>query len=240
MTSPNNHSRQDVGVIIQNVRQFLDYAKGLGCKGVPLSEDSARALERWTGHSTLETLGMIRKDLGDCCRCRLGEGRKNIVFGEGNPEARLVLVGEAPGFEEDVKAKPFVGPAGQLLTRILKAINLERKAVYICNIVKCRPPRNRNPRPDEIACCLPFLERQIRAIGPKLICTLGTFATQTLLQTDDPISRLRGNFHTYQGIPLLPTYHPAFLLRNPEKKRDVWEDVQKLQFAYEQSAYEKL
>jgi len=240
MTSPNNHPSQDVGVIIQNVRQYLEYAKALGgCEGVPLSEASVRALEGWTGQSVVETLDMIRKDLGDCRRCKLAEGRKNIVFGDGNPRARLVLVGEGPGFEEDVKGKPFVGPAGQLLTKILKAINLDRKAVYICNIVKCRPPENRNPKPDEIVCCLPFLKRQIGAIGPEFICTLGTFATQTLLQTDEPISRLRGSFHTYQGIPLLPTYHPAFLLRNPDRKRDVWEDVQKLQLAYEQSTYEK-
>jgi DNA polymerase len=196
-------------------------------------------LEGWIGQSAVETLDKIRTDLGDCRRCRLADGRKNIVFGDGATRARLVLVGEGPGFEEDVKGIPFVGPAGQLLTRILKAINLEREAVYICNIVKCRPPGNRNPKPDEIACCLPFLKRQIRAIGPEIICTLGTFATQTLLQTDEPISRLRGHFHTYEGIALLPTYHPAFLLRNPDRKRDVWEDVQKLQSAYGRPAYEK-
>jgi DNA polymerase len=130
---------------------------------------------------------------------------------------------------------PFVGQAGQLLTRILGAINLTRKEVYICNIIKCRPPGNRNPEPEEIAACMPFLRRQIRAIQPRLICALGTFAAQTLLQTDTPISRLRGRFHTYADIDVLPTYHTAFLLRNPGKKRDVWQDMQKLQEAYEKA-----
>jgi DNA polymerase len=143
-------------------------------------------------------------------------------------------VGEGPGYEEDLHGLPFVGQAGQLLTKILKAIHLEREDVYIGNIIKCRPPKNRNPEPEEIAACLPFLQRQIRAIRPKLICALGTFAAQTLLQTQTPISRLRGHFQAYEGIPVLPTYHPAFLLRNPAKKRDVWEDMQKLQAAYEQ------
>lgn len=234
-----NHPIQDVDGLSRNIRSYLDYAKGLGFKGVPLSEASVRTLQGWTDQCVVETLDMIRHDLRDCRRCRLAEGRKNIVFGDGAPEARLVLVGEGPGFEEDVKGIPFVGAAGQLLAKILKAINLERKAVYICNVVKCRPPGNRNPKPDEIASCLPFLKRQIKAIGPEFICTLGAFATQTLLQTDEPISRLRGRFHVYEGIPLLPTYHPAFLLRNPDRKRDVWEDVQKLQSAYEQRAYEK-
>ena len=226
--------------ITDSVSQYLMYVKGMGLKGVPLSAASHKVLERWLNPSPIETLGvaretlgMVRKNLGNCRRCRLHKGRRHIVFGAGNPEARLVLVGEGPGYEEDVKGLPFVGPAGQLLTKILEAIDLKRQDVYICNIVKCRPPENRNPRPDEIGRCLPFLKRQITAIGPDLICTLGTFATQTLLKTDKPISRLRGKFHTYEGIQVLPTYHPAFLLRNPEKKRQVWEDVQKLQAAYE-------
>ena len=219
--------------ITGRVKSWLEYAKGLGFQGVPLSRASATALERWLDPSPIDPLEVVRKDLGDCRRCRLYRGRKNIVFGAGNPKARLVLVGEGPGFEEDVKGTPFVGPAGKLLTKILEAIDLKRQEVYICNIVKCRPPQNRNPQPDEIDCCLPFLKRQIKAIMPDLICTLGTFATQTLLKTDKPISRLRGTFHVYEGIPVLPTYHPAFLLRNPEKKRQVWEDVQKLQAAYE-------
>jgi uracil-DNA glycosylase family 4 len=170
--------------------------------------------------------------LGDCRRCRLANERTCIVFGEGDPRAKLVFVGEGPGFEEDRQGKPFVGAAGQLLTRIIEAIKLSRSQVYICNIIKCRPPENRNPMPDEIKCCSPFLERQIAAIQPDFICALGTFAAQTLLQTATPISRLRGRFHQYRGIKVLPTYHPAYLLRNPDKKRDVWEDMKMLMKEY--------
>jgi DNA polymerase len=140
----------------------------------------------------------------------------------------LVFVGEGPGYEEDRQGEPFVGAAGQLLTKIIQAMNLTRDQVYICNIIKCRPPGNRNPKADEIQTCSPFLVRQLKAIAPEFIVALGTFAAQTLLETSEPISRMRGRFYDYRGIKLMPTYHPAFLLRNPEKKRDVWEDVQKL------------
>jgi DNA polymerase len=173
-----------------------------------------------------ETLEAVRADLGECTRCELSRRRTHIVFGEGDPGARLVFVGEGPGFEEDRSGRPFVGPAGQLLTRIIAAMHLSRESVYICNIVKCRPPDNRNPAPDEIACCLPFLKRQLAAIGPQVICALGSVAAKTLLETDAPISRLRGRFHTVMGIAVMPTFHPAFLLRNPEQKRAVWDDVQ--------------
>jgi uracil-DNA glycosylase family 4 len=230
----NTNLRRDICEIAQDLQGYLQYLKRLGYKGVPLSEASEEILQRQDKGSEAETLEMIRQDLGDCRRCGLHKGRKHIVFGAGNPRARLVLVGEGPGYEEDLQALPFVGQAGQLLTKILQAIHLDREDVYIANIIKCRPPGNRNPEPDEIAACLPFLQRQIRAIRPGLICALGTFAAQTLLQTHTPISRLRGHFHTYEDIPVLPTYHPAFLLRNPAKKRDVWEDMQKLQGAYEQ------
>lgn len=225
---------RDLCEIAHDLQGYLQYLKRLGYKGVPLSEASVQILEQGDKGSEAETLEMIRKDLGDCRRCGLHKGRKHIVFGVGNPKARLVLVGEGPGYEEDLHGVPFVGQAGQLLTKILKAIHLSREDVYIGNIIKCRPPGNRNPEPEEIAACLPFLQRQIRAIRPGLICALGTFAAQTLLQTHTPISRLRGHFHTYEDIPVLPTYHPAFLLRNPAKKRDVWEDMQELQRAYEQ------
>ena len=141
-------------------------------------------------------------------------------------------MGEGPGFDEDQQGEPFVGPAGQLLTKIIEAINLTRSQVYICNIVKCRPPRNRNPQPDEISTCFPFLDRQIAAMQPDFICALGSIAAQTLLNTAEPISRLRGRFHDYKGIKLLPTYHPAYLLRNPEKKRDVWDDMKMLMKEY--------
>ncbi len=175
-----------------------------------------------------ETLEAVRRDLGDCRRCRLSDNRTNIVFGAGDPHARLVFVGEGPGYEEDQRGEPFVGAAGQLLSKIIKAIKYTRNQVYICNIIKCRPPGNRNPMPDEIAACSPFLKRQITAIKPDFICALGTFAAQTLLETAEPISKLKGHFHDYMGIKILPTYHPAYLLRNPDKKREVWEDMKTL------------
>jgi len=173
-------------------------------------------------------LERVREDLGDCRRCKLAGSRRNIVFGEGSPEAELVFVGEAPGGDEDVQGKPFVGRAGQLLTKIIGAMGLRREDVYICNILKCRPPQNRNPLPEEIASCEPFLIRQLEAIRPRAICALGSFAARTLLKSETPITLLRGSFHDYQGIPLMPTYHPAYLLRNPGAKKQVWEDVQKI------------
>ncbi|HQI35364.1 MAG TPA: uracil-DNA glycosylase [Syntrophales bacterium] len=173
-------------------------------------------------------LGKLRAELGECRRCPLHGGRKNIVFGEGNPRASLVFVGEAPGADEDAQGRPFVGRAGQLLTKIIEAMKMKRQEVYICNILKCRPPGNRNPAPGEIAACEPFLLRQLEAISPRAICALGTFAAQTLLKTDAPISILRGRWHRYHDIPLMPTYHPAYLLRNPVPKRQVWEDVQQI------------
>jgi DNA polymerase len=175
-----------------------------------------------------QTLTDVREALGDCRRCPLCETRTHLVFGEGHPHAELVFVGEAPGADEDRQGRPFVGKAGQLLTRIIAAMGLDRKDVYICNILKCRPPDNRNPRPEEIAACEPFLIRQLQAMQPKIICALGTFSAHTLLKTDVPISVLRGRFHGYHGISLMPTYHPAYLLRNPGAKRQVWEDVQKI------------
>ena len=179
------------------------------------------------------TLAHVRQALGDCTRCKLHQGRKTIVFGVGNPKAWLVFVGEAPGADEDQQGEPFVGRAGQLLTRIIEAMKLTREQVYICNIIKCRPPGNRNPEPDEIAACEPFLIKQLQAVKPQLICALGTFAARTLLRTKEPISKLRGRFHSYQGIPVLPTFHPAYLLRNPHEKKTVWEDMKLLQRAYE-------
>jgi DNA polymerase len=177
-----------------------------------------------------ETLPAIRGDLGDCTRCKLyGLGRRQIVFGVGNPQARLVFVGEAPGADEDLQGEPFVGRAGQLLTKIIEAIGLTRDQVYIANVIKCRPPGNRNPEPDEVGSCEPFLNRQIDAIRPRVIVALGTFAAHALLKTDAPISRLRGRVHDYRGgAKLIPTFHPAFLLRSPDRKRDVWEDMKKV------------
>ena len=201
-----------------------------GYRGFACTGHSLEKLVRWA----LSAKGPI--DLGDCQRCKLARGRNRIVFGEGNPKAKLVFIGEGPGFEEDRKGQPFVGAAGQLLTRIIEAIKLSRHQVYICNIIKCRPPGNRNPESDEIKTCFPFLERQLVAIQPDFIVALGTFAAQTLLGTTISISRLRGRFHKYKGIRVVPTYHPAYLLRNPAKKRDVWEDMKMLMKEYRYEA----
>jgi DNA polymerase len=174
----------------------------------------------------VESLAAVRTDIGDCTRCKLHTlGRTQIVFGVGNPSADLMFVGEAPGRDEDLQGFPFVGRAGQLLTKIIEAIALKREDVYIANVIKCRPPENRNPEPDEVASCEPFLFRQIDIIKPKVIVALGKFGAQTLLQTLDPISRLRGRVFDYRGAKLIPTFHPAYLLRNPSSKREVWEDM---------------
>jgi uracil-DNA glycosylase family 4 len=170
-------------------------------------------------------LQAIRDEIGDCRRCKLAGGRRHIVFGSGNPKAELMFVGEAPGQDEDLQGLPFVGRAGQLLTKIIEAIELKRNDVYIANILKCRPPNNRPPEPDEIAACSGFVQRQIERIHPKVIVALGKFAAQTLLNMETPISRMRGRFFDYHGVPLIPTYHPSYLLRNPSAKREVWEDM---------------
>ena len=173
-----------------------------------------------------------REDLGDCKRCKLHARRKNIVFGEGNPDARLVFVGEAPEYEEDAQGRPFVGKAGQLLTRIINAINLKRSDVYIANIIKCRPPSNRDPEEDEIQTCIPFLKRQLEIIQPRIICTLGKVATNALLETDKGITELRGKFHQLGDVKVMPTYHPSYLLRNQDKKKETWVDMQMVQKEY--------
>lgn len=173
-------------------------------------------------------LDEIRRELGDCQRCKLCSGRSTIVFGSGNPRAELVFVGEGPGEEEDRQGVPFVGKAGQLLTKMIEAMKFTRDDVYICNVVKCRPPNNRNPEPDEIAACEPFLKAQLASLQPKVIVGLGKFATQTLLRDQTSITRLRGQWREYQGIPLMPTFHPAYLLRQPEEKRLAWLDLQEV------------
>jgi uracil-DNA glycosylase len=181
-----------------------------------------------SGADAPRILATIREDIGDCTRCKLHKlGRTQVVFGVGHPDADLMFVGEAPGGDEDIQGIPFVGRAGQLLTKIIEAIGLRREDVYIANVIKCRPPGNRNPEPDEVETCEPFLFRQIDAIRPKVIVALGTFAAKALLKTTDPISRLRGRVYDYRGAKLIPTFHPAFLLRSPERKRDTWEDMKK-------------
>ena len=190
-------------------------------------EGSAAAGRKKISGSDKETEALtLREEMGECTRCKLSKSRLRLVFGEGSLNAKLVFVGEAPGRDEDKSGRPFVGRAGQLLTKIIRAMGLARRDVYIMNIVKCRPPQNRNPQDDEINTCEPFMLRQLEIIRPNIICALGTFSTQTLLKTKEPISRLRGKFYDYHGIKLMPTYHPAYLLRNPYKKKDVWEDLQ--------------
>jgi DNA polymerase len=224
---------------IADIQSTLGYYSHRGVTGFDCGHKSLQVLADWGRppiRAVSETLTEIRTDLGDCQRCRLAAARTKIVFGEGDPSAKLVFVGEGPGRDEDLQGLPFVGAAGQLLTKIIAAMNLTREQVYICNIIKCRPPQNRDPQPDEIETCIPFLLRQLAAIRPLFVCALGKFATQTLLGADTPISRLRGRFHEVNGLRIMPTYHPAYLLRNPEQKRAVWEDMQQIMkdYPYEQ------
>jgi uracil-DNA glycosylase len=175
-----------------------------------------------------DTLELVRENLGECTRCRLHKQRNKIVFGSGNPRAELVFVGEGPGHDEDLQGLPFVGRAGKLLTQMIEAMGLAREDVYICNVVKCRPPENRKPEDDEVATCSPYLYRQLEVIAPKAIVCLGGVAAQTLLKTKDPISRFRGTWFDFRNTKLLATYHPAYLLRNPNAKGEVWKDLQKV------------
>ena len=223
--------------IVMLVRAHLEYQKALGLSFIEMSSvgrpQAAVHLVTLTNKKSslpqTSELAAVREELGDCTRCKLHKGRQNIVFGEGNPNAALVFVGEGPGKEEDEQGRPFVGAAGQLLTDIIvKGMRLNREDVYICNIVKCRPPNNRNPEPDEIMACEPFLIKQLQAINPKIIIGLGNVAVKTLLKTKEGITSLRGTWKTYQGIPLMPTFHPAYLLRTPSDKRLVWDDIKKV------------
>jgi len=214
-------TRRDLAQLAASLRQHLSYQAMMGLEWLPSEFLSVtRALP--------ESLNEVKVDLGECTRCRLHSHRTHIVFGEGSPSARVVLVGEGPGREEDRLGRPFVGPAGKLLEHIIAAVGWRRQEVYICNVIKCRPPKNRDPLPDEIESCGPFLRRQLRAIRPQAILAVGSFAAQFLLSTQQPISRLRNQVYQFEGIPVVPTYHPAYLLRNPLQKRQAWEDVQLL------------
>jgi DNA polymerase len=245
-------NRKHFSKLIDELIHSLQFYQQSGCHGFECSDRDLTVMNQWTNpqknnntdaasqeaetktapfstsSTENETLEDIRTELGDCRRCKLAEGRKHIVFGGGNPRAELVFVGEGPGYDEDRQGQPFVGKAGQLLNKIIQAMHFKREDVYLCNVIKCRPPRNRNPEPDEIEACFPFLLRQLEVIRPRIICALGTFAAQTLLNTRKPISRLRGTFHDFHDIPLMPTFHPAYLLRNADKKREVWEDMQQI------------
>ncbi len=214
----------------RQIAAHLQFLRELGVDGISSDEvwraPGASAVPRMSPKVELKD---IRGEIGDCKRCKLHTGRTNLVFGVGNPNADLMFVGEAPGRDEDVKGEPFVGRAGQLLTKIIEAIDLSRDDVYIANVIKCRPPQNRNPEPDEVETCEPFLFSQIDAIQPRVIVALGSFAVRTLLRDDKtPISKLRGRQYSYRGTTLIPTFHPAYLLRSPDKKKYVWADMKQV------------
>jgi len=217
--------KRELREIVTDLRKYLQLEKGWGMD-LYLRPGLAVGQGKDQANRKRYLLEQLREELVGCKGCRLHQQRKNVVFGHGNPEAQLVFVGEAPGEEEDLQGRPFVGLAGSLLTKIIESIGLSREEVYIANVVKCRPPHNRNPRPDEIEACEPYLRQQLEIIRPKIICALGTFAAQTLLKTNLPISKLRGKFHRYNEIRLMPTFHPAYLLRNPSGKKAVWQDMQ--------------
>jgi DNA polymerase len=208
--------------IAASVRSHLEYLRDMGIEWIP------KAAGMPAGAAVPLTLEAIREEMGDCRRCKLWQGRRNLVFGEGNPNASLMFVGEGPGADEDAQGRPFVGRAGQLLTKIIEAINMKRSDVYIANIVKSRPPGNRVPEPDEVVACLPFLKKQIEAIRPQIIVTLGAVATNNLLSATLSITKVRGEFRELGGILIMPTFHPSYLLRNPAGKREVWEDMKKV------------
>jgi uracil-DNA glycosylase len=218
----------ELRALVSGFRTHLEHVGRGGVFAVPAGPSAAPAPAETA--ETAEprprlTLAGVREALGECTRCKLHERRKNIVFGVGHPEAPLMFVGEAPGAEEDRRGEPFVGPAGQLLDRMIAAMGWRRDSVYIANVLKCRPPNNRDPQPDEVEACEPFLARQIEAIRPRVIVTLGKPAAHLLLRTSAPINALRGRWQDFRGIRVMPTFHPAFLLRSPERKRDVWEDL---------------
>jgi uracil-DNA glycosylase family 4 len=230
------NAREELAHLVAQARRHLMDSRDIGLEIPKLSVRSLAYLDRGPQPYQIpspaslpyHSLPELEHYIGDCDRCKLDKGRKHLVFGEGDPRARLVFVGEAPGMEEDLTGRPFVGQAGKLLTDIIKAMGLTRDEVYICNIVKCHPPRNRDPEADEIETCLPFLRAQISLIQPEVICTLGRISVQSLVDKSLKITRDRGQWYSFMGIPLMPTYHPAYLLRYPHAKRQVWEDVQKI------------
>jgi len=239
-------SRTALTEAVAAVQSYVRYLQHLGVTDLPVTfapparagDSTPPALPCITAASPQVTsspaepvvrLAQLAAAVRDCRQCRLHAGRTQVVFGTGDPTAALVFIGEAPGHDEDIQGEPFVGQAGQLLTRIIAAIGLTREQVYLLNVIKCRPPHNRNPQPDEVAACRPILQAQLACLQPRVICALGTFAAQTLLQTEEKISRLRGRFHMLGAVQVMPTYHPAFLLRNPQYKRAVWEDMQRIQ-----------
>lgn len=231
--------REDISkkaYLVENIKNILEFYQILGFESLPINPPSPPFSKVGRGFETKEQRGIkeaalkaLREEIGDCRRCKLSNRRTNIVFGEGDPGARLMFIGEAPGREEDLQARPFVGDAGTLLTRLIERMGFKREDVYIANIVKCRPPMNRDPEIDEIEKCRGFIERQIEIINPAVIMSLGRISAQTLIgNTKLKITAIRGNFFDYKGIPLMPTFHPAYLIRNPKDKWLTWGDAQKV------------
>jgi len=248
------NGKESIEALCAHARDYIKYERYMGIEGYMINEDTClkgsikedectdNALPK-TKEQKKEALEKMRNNMLNCARCKLHTTRTNLVFGSGNPDATIMFVGEAPGRDEDEQGLPFVGRSGKLLTKIIESIGttnttpigLKRDDVYIANILKSRPPGNRNPEPDEIAACSPFLFEQIEIIKPKVICSLGTFSAHTLLNTTTPISKLRGKFYPFRGSLLLPTFHPAYLLRNPSKKADVWEDMKMIAREYQKA-----
>jgi uracil-DNA glycosylase len=213
--------------LVDSLSDWLRYQRRLGWRGVPGKAEPPMAAPEKSADKIL-SLEEIRAEMGDCRRCKLYGGRTRLVFGDGAANARLMFVGEAPGAEEDKQGLPFVGAAGQMLNRLLDKLGLRREEVYIANILKSRPPGNRDPEADEIAACLPFLDKQIKAIRPRVIVTLGRISTQVLLSTKVPLTRLRGQWHRYHDIRVMPTFHPSYLLRSPQERHKTWADMQQV------------
>ena len=218
--------------VLKEVRNFLEHEAQFGLSEIPIAavkknvKREKSAVKNGKDNASL-LLGLFN-DIKDCRKCGLCKGRTNLVFGVGNPEAELMFIGEGPGRDEDLQGIPFVGRAGQLLTKIIEAMKFKREDVYIANIVKCRPPENRNPSEDEALACIPYLLKQVEIISPKVIVCLGSVAVSYFLNTDEKITQVRGKFREWNGIPVMPTFHPAFLLRNPNMKKPVWEDMQEV------------
>jgi DNA polymerase len=227
----NNLIKQEFLELTKGLKDYLNFERSALNQEFLVVENNPNKIVQKDKSKKGLTLEDIRAELGECKRCGLYKSRNKIVFGEGDPHAKLMFIGEGPGQDEDIQGRPFVGRAGQLLTKIIEAIGLKRSDVYIANVVKSRPPDNRAPLEDEIAACLPFLVKQIEVIKPKIIVALGSIAAKALLKTDSNISEIRGRFHNYKGIKVMPTFHPAYLLRNPEAKRLVWKDMQMVQKA---------
>jgi uracil-DNA glycosylase len=214
--------------LVENLSEWLRYQRRLGWRGLPPEPATTPAAGEPPAAPKILTLEEIRQEMGRCRRCKLYPGAKNLVFGEGSPSARLMFIGEAPGSEEDLQGRPFVGAAGQLLNNMLNKLGLDREEVYITNVVKSRPPANRDPEPDEIEACLPFLKMQIAAIQPLVIVTLGRIATQALVGGKEPLTRLRGQWQHYDHVRVMPTFHPSYLLRFPRERHKTWEDMRQV------------